>query len=364
MKIFKRLIVCLLIAALLPVNVTINAAAKEEGVSSYDVGIDLLKAIGVITDADLQRDSSELITRAELAMLAVRLRGWERLSHDRAETRYFYDVDPEYYETRYINLAVSTGLMTSAESGYFAPAKAVTFADAAKALMTVLGYKPLVAASGGADNDYLLLATQKGLLKGLEERSSSVNRGDIYQMLVNSLDVGVLKETAYGEKAKYRSVKDHTLLAEYHGIYTDEGIVTANESSALATEGGKAGKDKVEINGVLHYTDNSAYHDLLGYNVEYYYKADDNESELVYAYKRDNEELELLPSDITDFSNLKYTYFNEKEKEKTAKVTGAYFVYNGSAMSGNNDDFVPTSGHVGLIDNDNNGTYDDVKIYS
>lgn len=347
---------------LLPGSVVI-AAENEASLSSYDIGIKVLTEIGVIDEADLSRDPEEQVTRAELAMLAVRLRGWEKMAHEQSHSRYFYDVDADYYETKYINLAAATGLLEAVEEGYFSPAKAVTFETAAKTFVNVLGYGSLIKARGGEAADYIALASQKGLLKGVNAKSGAIVRGDIYKIMANSLDVDVLKETSFGANTEYGSVKDEDLLAEYHDVYFSEGIISANEVSALSADNKKAGKDKLIINEMLLSANEAEFQELLGYNVCYYYKEENSEFELIYAYKDDNESVELKPSDILSFENLKYTYLDEDEEEETAKTAGAYFIYNGKAMH-DNDDFVPKTGSVELIDNDTDGTYDVVKIYS
>ena len=349
---------------MLPFGSIVSADAEKGALTIYDKGTSLLTKIGVVDNTDLQRDEKELVTRAEFAMLAVRLRGWEKVAYEQNQNRYFYDVDPEYYETRYINLAASTGLMDAVEAGYFVPAKAITLDDAVKTLVNVLGYGAVAKARGGETEDYVLIASQKGILEGVNTKADALTRGDIYRMMINTLEVDILKEITFGEKIEYNSIKNENLLSEYHCVYSSEGIITANRISALNADEKRAGNEKIMINNTLYTAKEVASHELLGYNVKYYYKDNDNELELIYAYKEDNESLVLKPSDIIDFANLKYTYFDEDEEMETAEVKGAYFIYNGKAMSGNNDGFIPNTGSVELIDNDNDGGYDVVKIYS
>jgi len=364
MKIFKKLILCLLIATLLSSSISISTFALDEQISTYDAGIELLKAIGVITNTDLELDPEEAVTKAEYAMLMVRLRGWEKLAYEQTQSRYFYDVDPEYYEARYVNLAAAMGLIEAERNSYFAPKQAITLNDAAKMLVTVLGYAPMAKGKGGAYKDYVAIATKEKLLTGVTSKGGKLTRGGVYRMLVNSLNVDVMVSTSYSKHIGYDIIEGNTLLSEYHKVYKDEGIITANGISALTKEGQLPAKNAVVINGKSYYTDNSAYHELLGYKVEYYYKADDNGFEnIVFAFPKGNTTLTVKAADIVDFSNFNYKYL-VNNKTNTANTRGAYFIYNGKAMHSGSNDYCPKVGHIELIDNDNNKVYDVVKIFS
>ena len=350
---------------LLPLNCMIGIAATNEPISADEIGTNILKAINVLAESDISSDKEELVTRAEFAVFMVRLRGWEELCFQQSGNRYFYDVDPEYYETRHINLATSMGIMEPKESEYFHPKEAVSLEDAVKTLLTVLGYDSIAKSKGGKASDYITIATQKGILKGVNMSAVNISRGDIYKMMINSLDVPVVAEESFSkEKSEYTIEKENTLLTEYHGVYLSKGIVSANDVTSLNADNKEAGDNRIKINGEVYKTTEIGYHDLLGYNVKFYYKVVNGDRELLYAYKHLNEVITLKSTDISDFSNLKYTYSDKNNKKRVASVVGAYFVYNGIAMQGDNDDFVPLTGSVELIDNDNNGKYDVVKINS
>jgi hypothetical protein len=367
MRILKTITIYIIIVVVvlqaLSVYSTTTSLYEETNPSNYDVGMNLLTEIGIIDKIDAQKDESSLISRAELALLLVRLRGYNDIAYANSKKRFFYDVDPDYYENAYINVAVQTGLMEEVSEGFFQPTKAVKFIDAVKSMVTLLGYEAVAGLSGGNDTAYLAVASQKGLLKGINIKESTITRGDIYKITVNSLSVGIISQKTYGDPVEYSNSKNKTLLTEYHGIHNHRGIVTANEISSL-NEANTARKGLIEIDGISYYTNNANYNDLLGYQVTYYYTDHEGNFELVYAYPINNEVELLEKREIISFSNFIYSYTDENGNKKEAKTQGAYFIYNGKSMSGNNADFIPDFGEVILIDNNSDGNYDVVLINS
>ena len=353
------LIMALLITAL-PVA-AISGTADEATSVFDDAGLETLAKLGVFDRGAAVSVQNETMSRAELAELAVKLRGWDNLADTMGKKRYFYDVKEEDARAAFISAAVAGGLMTAKETGYFVPDAAVTWAEAAETILRVLGYEAYVKAK--EDTTALAAANQLGLLKRISMGTENPTTADIYGMIKNSLEIEVLWASQAGDSVVYSKEEDVNLLAKYHKVYRGKGIVTANQNTGLELISESVGKGEIQIGSEVFDMGATDYGDHIGRRVVYYYRedADGSERELVYLTDEKNDIITLKPQDIQDFSNMTYFYYFEDEIEE-ADVSEAYVIYNDAAVELGDFDYIPVNGDVTLIDNDRNGYFDVVLI--
>ena len=363
MKILKILIATVLsIALVLP---TVPVVFASDSVNSTEISneLKLLEKIGVINADDMAKPWDAEMTRAEFAMVMIKLYGKDIVAYSLHNTNYFSDVSPEYEEAGYINAAYSLGLMNGTEDGKFLPKKAVDGESAVISAAIILGYGKLLEDS---EDKFIsaqkILSTNKGGRKIIFNRDTVLTRGQVYEMVEHIMEGPTLKVTGMTDNNETFET-GYTVLSEYHNVYDGVGVVTANSLTSVTSQAGNTGNEQVKIGGkTFNDTYNLAY-DLLGYNVKFWYQEDDTTAEgtIVFAEKYNNETIELNQDNIINCTSMQYTYTDEKDKVKKESIKGADIIYNGVAIdSGIN--FVPKNGNVSIIDNDGDSNYDVVII--
>lgn len=366
MKFYKKLVaVVLSFVMLIPVQ-TLVGASNRSNIDSVSAELQLLEKIGIINEEDLKKDAGDNMTRAEFAMMMVRLYGMELMAQNLYHANYFYDVDSDYEETGYINAAYTLKLIDETAPGYFSPKQAVTGENAAIAFASLLGYGSVVR---GSENNYfaaLNVLSQCGVSsRDISGRDEILTREQIYGLVEQSLDATALELSGIvtDGNEKYTYDKNITVLSLYHNIYTDKGIITADSFSSLTSENGKVGRNQVVINGFVYDDPDEICINSLGLNVRCWYQkgADGESRDIIYMDAIHNDILELFPDEIESYKNMEYTYVDDSGNSKTVTCAGADIIYNGIAVdSGIN--FTPDSGNVVLIDNNDDGYYDIIKI--
>lgn len=323
----------------------------------YSTDILLLEDIGVLDKSDIEKSSDSLVSRAELALTAVRLLNMSGFAEMYNGNQYFYDVSPEYTEASAIYVCVTLGLMKPVSDGYFSPLTPVTGHEVATVLTKVLGY------GGLKDDPDVVNRITAELLNGvISGKDSPLTRRDFYTIIENSLEKDVLSVASYGaDDVEWSTANGGTILEKYFGFNSDYGVVTANEETALKP-GKLSVKGTIEIdNQRFVYNDGEAARDLLGRRVKYCWRETDDGYEAVNLIPIDEDVITIEAEDIKSYSGMKYTYWNEREKLKTADISGAYIIYNHHSTNGEVN-FKPDCGKVVLINNDNDAGYDVVKI--
>lgn len=267
-------------------------------------------------------------------------------------------VNAEWSDDNIAAMAKSAGFINS-ESDYRAYGM-LTPTQASRIFVSILGYSMQAQVKGG----YLTYANKLGITEGVNFNSTSyVTYSDFYQMVVNSLDVKI-SAMAYisDDTVKYETVADENLLSVYFDIDTVEGVVTENDLSTfyLPTDNGYGA---LVIGGKTYrYSDSHAY-ELLGHNVRAY---TDKNDRVIYAAPYESQKLVITDDDFGKYTGNSITYYIEaSSKEKKARLSSKPIVFYNDVAYPNytKTDIEGFNGELVLIDNDNNGTYEVVKIY-
>ena len=167
-----------------------------------------------------------------------------------------------------------------------------------------------------------------------------------------------------GKKAIFTVRKDNTLLMEYRKIYKSSGILTMDSITGLDGVS-DIGEGRVLIGKYIFDVGDCDVTDLIGCDVEYYFKSTDYENILLYiAPSVKNQITTVVSKDIVDYSNRTLTYYNG-EKNKTIKIPDdAKIIYNGLVVSKYTEDmFKMDSGSIELICNNRDSVPEVVKIW-
>lgn len=248
----------------------------------------------------------------------------------------------------------------------------ITFEEAVKRIVDLIGYGLDAQQRGGYPSGYLAVASEKHILKNIPT-GQPLSRGMFAQMVYNAIDVDIMQQQVYGDKAQYASEDGKTLLTENLKITKGTGIVTANSRSDLSGHY-SLGKNELEIGGEIYKCTQTTAQDYLGCEVEFYSKVDDvsNENTILYAEKTDDNQILSIPANnIVDYNSLKYTYFKDKDKDtansEVSLPNSVDIIYNGKAITKADFqliNFKPDAGKVVLIDNNGDGQYEVLSIES
>lgn len=353
MKMMRKILAFLIAFSLCFASAAMAQKKADETLSEEEIY--LLTGSQIISEEDIYKDTALQMTRAEFAMLMVKLRGMGDMAEVIKGGLYFHDVENDYEEASYIYTAATLGLMDYSEDGYFKPKDAVTYQDAVKAVIHVLGQNHLMRANASGD-EYVKKALKLKILDGVTGSDGKITRGGIYKLMANSLDAPV-----YDLEAKVLNSNQYALLEEYHRIYYTKGIVEGDEFTGLKAFSDKTAKGYIRINGQVY---KSVFGDYLGKNVEFFYKSIDGVDTIISIKPRRTEVIEINADDIEGYKNKKYYYTNEYGKTKAVDISKAYIIYNYQTITSGFSDFIPQLGKVELIDNNSDGRYDVVKIIS
>lgn len=336
---------------------------SELNETEYQNNIGLLKATGVIPQ-DAEYDISKTVTRGEMIKTAMKLIGLDSSAY--SGKQFYSDVDEENPYYSYISEATQIGII-SGDGGMFRPDDKALYEEAAKIVVTILGYDIPAQSRGGYPEGYLVTASQLGLLKNdVGYRGYALSWFGFTRMLANAFECDLMMNTSSNPgEHKYEIVKGRNLLNEKFNIKSVRGVVTRNRFTSLDGKQGVHSKS-VAIDGIEYTTDVDTS-DIIGCTVKAYIKDDDGDENVIFVedYAKYNDVLRLEAGDIIDFSNYKYQYRTSNGREKTAKVETKFnFVYNNRTKTVfDENDLKPDDGYVLLIDSNKDSVYDTVRIY-
>ena len=202
MKQIKRLISFLTLAAVIIGCLGSFAAYAASGsarVGAYDPE-KRLTALGFMDEGDVD-PTAEKMSRALFVKTAVRI--YMASSNIPAwGTSSFRDVSADSFGAAEIQFAANSGLIDSGELFY--PGEPISYSDAERILVKVLGYEPMAERSG-----YMAAATSAKVFRGV---NAAFLMQDALKALDNALECPRMKGVAYGSGTRYETSDTDTLL--------------------------------------------------------------------------------------------------------------------------------------------------------
>lgn len=346
MTFFKRLIVLTMLFSLL-----ISSGIYAE---DADDVFARLSSLGIMTvDENGSFRAEDNLTRAEFAIIVARLMRIPDIKQEAV----FSDVSSEHWANGYISQLYKIGVVNGTGEGRFSPELAVTYNEAVKMMVGVLGYGNEAEQKGGYPLGYTAMASSLKLNRNLNLKNDILTRGDIAQIVYNTLDAHSL--TSYGTPDYF--VEDMTLgeiLDKFHDVICIAGIITETNKTSLEVSVPSLGEGEAYIDGTYITTDV----DLKpGYYAEVYAREEGNKYHVVNVrYPDTHNTIITADADEANLSNGIFSYIDSEQKDRTFKVeSDAVYIYNGRKTSG----FVNiSSGHYTLIDNNDNRSADVIYI--
>ncbi len=338
-NIFKKsisLIMAILMLSAFAVSVNAEEAQApavpeytQAQIEKYQKDLAFLQATGIWVSS--YTDYKNFVTRGEFASALSRLCNLDEKATG-VELKYS-DVTSETLFKEYIYAVGMADVMVGSD-GQFKPEENITFNQAAKAVVTALGYEGIANAKGGYPDGYYAVALQLDLTVGTG-RDEAMTRRDVVTMIAKAAETDIMDIVGVSdEKVHYEIVEGSTPLKVYHNIqkiearFMDDGLT--NLKGKTQNPGNNVIVGDLRLKNETVNTDG-----LIGYNVAAYYDTDTET--LLYAAKDDkkNETLvvkaEDLVVDSTKFTKTNVVYKNGNKSIDVKVSPYADFIYNGSS---------------------------------
>ena len=336
-------------------------------------GTDLEPIISVLRPLRLMRGYEDgtfcpenNVSRAEFAAVCARLRGVAANISDGASD--FSDVPSDHWAYGYIMAMKGIGAVNGRGGNTFEPEGKVTYGEAVKMLVNILGYGAVAENYGGYPGGYFRAAQPLGLLFDGKAADAPMTRADIARILYKAINADVLTQTVYGNRSEGIVEQGTTILAKSHNIYRYRGIFTGCTLSCITDELLNLAPGNVQIDGKIFLCDVPGAERFLGMYVEYYVKEQPDGEEKIVAVTahRKNIVTTVTAEDIFDFSGNTFRYETESGGEDRVYISKtADIVYNGKALRNYSDkDLIPEEGYLTFIDNNNDGEAEVLLVHA
>ena len=277
----------------------------------------------------------------------------------------FTDVKPKSQKANYIHALYNAGIITGYQDGSFGIDKNVTYDEAAKLIASVLGYGELAKAKGGYPLGYITVLRDNRVLEGVTY-SDDITLKTLARLIYNALNAKMMEQVVFGDRYIYDKNSNNTILGVYHNIYLIKGFVTANRYTSIYEPDTKASADEIEINKELYCYSGNQAEELLGQNVNLYYKKteDDLRGTVVLITPVKVKRLTVKADDCKGREGNLFKYEKNDKDISIRLKQGLIFIYNNRSYNGFSDaDFMPHDGDLTFFDTDEDGTYDMVKAF-
>lgn len=327
-----------------------NAAAAKIEEMNVKIGYeaDLLETLGIMKNDNSEKELSRVDFMQMLSKMLF-YKSDADYTNIASGQKYFDDVENYHYAASNIERLYQLGVLSGDGDLYARPDDPVTYPEAYVMMLNAAGYGAIAKASGEYPENYMTLAAETELSKDVDT-SGKVTKASAAKMLVNLMDVEVVK-AKLNESVSYE--KDEKFMTERMGLKVSEGILQAAGDKKITNK--HIGLNDVIIDGTVYENKFEKAEDFVGFRVKYYY---DEENAFVYATPVNNVKLTVSGEDVENYSNRIYTYTDENEKTKKARIdTNVELVYNGE-ISDDVRNFIPAYGDITMIDNDSDGYYE------
>ena len=351
--------IMLLIPSVLPV--------QAEDAPKYDMEYNRLVGLGLMEEAE-DIDFGREISRIEFVkILAKYLQIDENLKNATVSEDVFADIDKDYPDAATIKYIADIGYVQGFSDNMFYPEEKLTFSQAVKIAVCVLGYSNAADSLGGYPKGYEKIASDIGILKGVSRGEEYCTYGNVIKLLDNCLETDMMEMNFDGNHSS--SVSNETFLSSYYDITVYEGIVEANQYTSLTSASGGVGKGKIGISGNVYEDITGMATHYLGYRVEFYVKENDSGVEtVIYMVPDRRTETETVKGEninISTTTDYMIYYFNSKERSTYIDMNQVKLIYNGRALSlFDRNTFLINCGEMTLLDNDGDGKTDIVFMFS
>ena len=362
-KMKKRIIVILTVLVMLISHLGVSAASCSEK-ALFDI-----TALGIfIPDENGDFRTQSQLKRSEFATAILRFIGYEELEYAASFEESFTDVSSDSWYYNAVQSVYILGIMNGDGDGQFNPDSYVTFQEAMKTVVSVLGYSIEAENKGGWPSGYMSVGHRLRLSNGIELDSGEFTRGDLAVLLYNALDINILeksvgyKDEYYIDQNTYRKI---LLNKPSEKIRLIKGVVSANAFSYTRYPVSDLKEDEIVLNNMRCSIGSTNADEYLGQIVEAYVHDDSNGKLTILGIREANNNfvLKVRLSDIISSNNDSIGYLEKNNREKIKIDSPVYALYNGSPIDFNPTELLDmTSGFVTFTDTDGEKHADHIFI--
>ncbi len=272
--------------------VSVSSADTEETIKNVEA-VSVVTGLNIMSyyeDGTFRPD--ETVTRAEMAAIICRMTTYDEHAQSEMGLTVYNDVPSDHWASGYINLMQEQGAITGYGDGNFAPEDKVTYEQAVKMIISILGADILASYEGGYPDGYLKLALKQGILENTQCNVGDViNRETVATLVFNALEVplAVWEEPPFGfhEIQDYRTLNrftsDTTILSRYWEMQRWSGILVKDRKNFVlkdaecfeCQDGGIFDKVKEPLGGV-DFSRIGNINDFVGQKVDVYIGEDED----------------------------------------------------------------------------------------
>ncbi len=342
---------------------SVPAQYPDAAESIYAGPIRLLQMMDVMTGIDeTSFGVNKIVSRGQAVDAIVKAASPD---YPNAGKHPFTDVDETFWAADSLNKAWAMGIVKGDGNGNFRPGDPVSNIEAVTMMLRALGYASFLETRNSV-SEVVSAAKSAGLINSLPS-DEYIGRGAFAKLLVQMLqsDMAMAQEISGGE---VRCETKTTLLEERHGILLYEGVVKQNRYSHLSYPKPSFGNNVI-IGAEALLDPGGILDGYLGFRVEYAVKKDAPDH-VFAAWPRSTETVtilaEELDSSIADVKNNTVRVLRKNDKKESYSLAPARdILYNGVSYPGAlPEDLLISSGELTLIDNDKDGIYDTVSIWT
>ena len=329
--------------------------------TEFEKDVELLINLGLLeyTENGMMKPYSHM-KRAEFANFLDGILSGKTTS----ERVIFEDVGSDHYAKENINRLYEYGYIYGDGNSYFRPEDEITYNEAVRVMVSIMGYDAMAKYQGGYPNGYLSLAGSLGITDGVVPDGEYINKGNVMRLLINCFEANPVEVTFVNGKPSLSVNKESTMLAELTGIYNVRDYINANSDYAVS---GEIANDGYIFVGKDEMLAPAEYAEYVGYMAECWYReTDDDEYEVIYMtlVDRKNELIRAEAHQISGYDDYSCSVLFDERKETKIKFDGeTIFVYNGKVCTSFDSEMLDIdNGWIEFLDNDADGVCELIKI--
>lgn len=370
-KNFIKILTVILVAAFVPISY-----AAEEPDPALDIRNEesyiALDGLGLLDEnIKAKAEINDVITRAEYAQILYNIitfneektetESWkdeffgefniEETAEVSGEATVFTDVDTSMEGGSAILYVCARGIMHGKGNGIFDPDAQISYMEAAKPIVGMLGYSQYANVSGGYWEGIQAVLNNLDLYKPSRQETMTVL--DVCNLVWSAFDENVMIFKFENGNVTYEE-SEQTFMNKWMEIDKCKGVVYDNGITSLSGES-TVGHGKIQV-GDMVLKANSDFTDMIGREVYAYYSySDEKENEMFYIKETSKNTVTVIAAeDIEKYNDYTIEYFKGNSHKRLKLQDNAYMIYNGKSKdSWNSEDFKITDGSVTVIDNGN-----------
>lgn len=365
----NALVVFLVLSLILSSFCTIGLASEAEygkaiisnyePQADYDYALSYLQMLGILSDVN----AGESITRGQAVSAVVRALGHENVAL-LADSMYTY-------EEKMALFAHGCGILSGSTPYDWNLDEYATSAQISKMLVIALGYGAVITSPDAYPNEYMAYASRLGLTKGISSLSADkVSIGDFSIMLANAMHSDIMEIVGvYSDDAMYGISGNDTLESIYlksKKLSVADGVVESDYYTTTV-RGAKCDYSRIRINGVTYSCVSEKLKGYVGYNVQFAYHNEKQESKreiIGIRLSSDTSVYEFANDHSVYYDSNAFHYIDNKGKEEKINIApdAVLVVNNLPLVSYNLSSFDYQDYRIKLIDNNNDKKCDFVFL--